>query len=89
MAGVGRGAALDVDDADLPVVASLVLLEEALERDRRGGAVVEVGERQALVGDVGVGLGGDRADTGHGGRHGGPDRQELRGDGHPPGLPVG
>ena len=37
-AGVGGRAALDVDDADLAVVAALVLLEQALERDRRGGA---------------------------------------------------
>ena len=89
MPGVRGGAAVDVDDADLAVVAALVLLEQPLQGDRGGGAVVEVGERQALVGDVGVGLGGDGADPGHGGRHGGPDGQELGGDGHAPRLAVG
>ena len=62
MAGVGGRAAVDVDDADLAVVAPVVLLEQPLQGDRRGRALVEVGEGQALVGDVGVGLGGDRAD---------------------------
>ena len=74
---------------DLPVVAAVVLLEQPLERDRGGGAVVEVGERQALVGDVGVGLGGDGADLRHGGRYDGADGQELRGDGDAPRLTVG
>ena len=55
----------------------------------RGGAVVEVGERQALVGHVGVGLGRDGADPGDGGRDGGTHGQELGGDGDPPGLTVG
>ncbi len=53
-----------------------------------GRALVEVGEGEPLVGDVGVGLGGDRADLGHGGRHHRPDGQELGGDGHPPRLSV-
>ena len=61
-AGVGRRAAVDVDDADLAVVAAIVLLEQPVERDRRRRALVEVGKRKSLVGDVGVGLGGDRAD---------------------------
>ena len=87
--GVGGRTALDVDDADLAVVAALVLLEQPQQRDRRGRPGVEVGERQSLVGDVGVGLGGDGTHAGHGGRHGGPDGQELRGHGHPPGLSVG
>ena len=68
VAGVGGGAAVDVDDADLAVVAALVLLEQPLQGDRGGGAVVEVGQGLALVGDVGVGLGGDGADPGDGGR---------------------
>ena len=89
MAGVRGGAAVDVDDADLAVVALVVVLEQPLQRDRRGRPVVEVGQGQALVGDVGVGLGGDRADPGHRGGYGGPDREELRGDGHPPRLSVG
>ena len=67
----------------------VVLLDQPLEGDRGGRAVVEVGERQALVGDVGVGLGGDGADPGDGGRHGRPHGQELGGDGHAPGLSVG
>ena len=70
MARVGGGSALDVDDADLACVAAGVVLEQPLQGDRRVGAVVEVGERLALVGDVGVGLGGDRADAGHRRRHG-------------------
>ena len=74
---------------DLAVVAAGVLLEQPLQGDHGGGAVVEVGERLALVGDVGVGLGGDRADPGDRGRDGRPDGQELRGDGHAPGLAVG
>ena len=82
-------AAVDVDDADLAVVAALVVLEQPLQRDRGGRAVVEVGERLALVGDVGVGLGRDRADPGHRGRHGGADGEELGGHGHPPRLAVG
>ena len=87
--GVRGGAAVDVDDADLAVVAALVVLEQPLQRDRGGRAVVEVGERLALVGDVGVGLGGDRADAGHRGRYGGADGEELGGHGHPPRLSVG
>ena len=86
---MGGRAAVDVDDADLAVVAALVLLEQPVQRDRGGGAVVEVGQREALVGDVGVGLGGDGADTGHRGGHGRAHGQELRGDGHAPGLAVG
>ena len=89
MAGVAGGAAVDVDDPDLPVVAALVVLEQPLQRDRGGRALVEVGEGLALVGDVGVGLGGDGADAGHGGRHDRPDGQELRGDGDAPRLTVG
>ena len=89
VAGVAGGVAVDVDDADLAVVAALVLLEQPLQRDRRGGAVVEVGEGQALVGHVGVGLGRDGADAGDGGRDGGADGQELGGDGDAPGLTVG
>ena len=83
MAGVRGGAAVDVDDADLAVVAALVVLEQPLERDRGGRAVVEVGQRLALVGDVGVGLGGDGADPGHRSGHGGAHGEELGGDGHP------
>ena len=55
----------------------VVVLEQPLQGDRRGGAVVEVGERLALVGDVGVGLGGDGADAGHGGGHGRPTARNL------------
>ena len=51
-----------------------------------GGAVVEVGEGQALVGDVGVGLGGDGADPGDRRRDGRADGQELGGDGDAPRL---
>ena len=89
VAGVGGRAALGVDDADLPVVASVVLLEEPEQGHRRGGPVVEVRERQPLVGDVGVGLGGDGTDLRHGGRYDGTDGQELRGDGDTPRLTVG
>ena len=66
--GVGGGVAVDVDDADLPVLAAGVLLDQPLQGDRCGGALVHVGEREALVGDVGLGLGGDRADAGDRGR---------------------
>ena len=38
--GVRGRAAVDVDDPDLPVVAALVVLEQPLQRDRRGRAVV-------------------------------------------------
>ena len=89
MPGVRGGAAVDVDDADLPLVAALVLLEQPVQRHRRGRAVVEVRQGQALVGDVGVRLGRDRADSGDRGRYGGPDGEELRRHGHPPGLSVG
>ena len=67
----------------------VVLLEQPLQRDRRGRAVVEVGQGLALVGDVGVRLGGDGADPGHRGRYGGPDGEELRRHGHAPRLSVG
>ena len=46
MAGVRGRAAVDVDDADLAVLAPVVLLEQPLQRHRRGGAVVEVGQRR-------------------------------------------
>ena len=82
------GAAVHVDDADLAVVAALVLLQQAVQGHRCGRPVVEVGEREALVGDVGVGLGGDRADLGDRRRHHRPHGQELRGHGHPPRLAV-
>ena len=62
---MGGRATLEVYDADLPVVATLVLLEQALQGHLGGGAVVEVGQGQTLVGDVGVGLSGDGADPGH------------------------
>ena len=74
---------------DLAVVATVVLLEQPLEGDRRGRALVEMGEGEALVGDVGVGLGRDGADAGDGGRDRRADGEELRGDGHPPRLTVG
>ena len=86
---MGGGVAVEVDDADLAVVAALVLLQQALQRDLGGRAVVEVGQREALVGDVGVGLGGDRADPGHRGGHRGAHGEELGGDGDAPGLTVG
>ena len=89
VAGVGRRAALGVDDPDLPVVASVVLLEEPEQGHRGGGAVVEMRERQALVGDVGVGLGGDGTHLRDGGRYDGADGQELGGDGDTPRLTVG
>ena len=78
----------DVDDADLAVVALVVLLEEPVQRDRRGRPVVEVTEREELVGDVGVGLGRDGADTGHGRRDGRADGEELGGHGDAPRLAV-
>ena len=86
--GVRGGAAVDVDDADLALLALLVLLEQPEQRHRRGRPVVEVGQGQALVGHVGVRLGRDRADSGHRGRYGGPDREELRRHRHPPRLSV-
>jgi hypothetical protein len=86
---VGRGAAVDVDDADLAVLAPLVLLEQPEQRDGRGRALVEVGERETLVGHVGVGLGRDGTDAGDRGRHRRTDGQELRGNGHAPRLTVG
>ena len=87
--GVARRAAVEVDEAHLAVVASVVLLEQPLEGDRRGRALVEVGERESLVGDVRVGLRGHRPDTGHGGRYDGAHGQELGGDGDAPRLTVG
>ena len=83
------GAAVGVDEADLAVVAALVLLEQPLQRDRGGRALVEERERLALVGDVGPGLGRDRADLGDRGRDDRPDGEELRRDRHPPRLAVG
>ena len=44
--GVGRGVAVEVDDADLAVVAALVLLEQPLQGDVGGRALVEVGQRR-------------------------------------------
>ncbi len=88
VAGVLRGPAVGVDHPDLPVVAALVLLDQRLHHLGGGGAGVEVGERQALVGHVGVGLGGDRADPRDGRGHRGSHREELGGDGDTPGLTV-
>ena len=82
-------AAVRVDDPDLAVVTTGVLLEQPLQSHRGGGAVVEMRERLALVGDVRPGLGGDGADARHGGGYGGAHGQELGGDGDPPGLAVG
>ena len=87
-AGPRRGVAVGVDDAHLPVLASLVLLDQPVEGDLRGRAVVEVRQPEVLEGEVGVGLRGDGADPGCRCRHGGPDGQELRGDGDAPGLAV-
>ena len=47
-AGVGGRLAVEVDDPDLPVVATLVLLQQPLQGDARGRSLVEVGEREAL-----------------------------------------
>ena len=47
--GVAGGSAVAVHDPHLPVVAAGVVLDQPLHGDRGGGAVVEVGEGQALV----------------------------------------
>ena len=82
---MGGRVAVDIDDADLAVVAALVLLQEALDRDRGGRPLVQVGQGEALVGHVRLGLGGDGTDPCHGRRDGRSDGQELRGHGHAPG----
>ena len=87
-AGPRRGVAVGVDDAHLPVLAALVLLDQPVEGDLRGRAVVEVGQPEVLEGQVGVRLRGDGADPGRRCRHGGPDRQELGGHGDAPRLAV-
>jgi hypothetical protein len=66
------------------VLACLVLLDQPVEGDLRGGAVVEVRQPEVLEGEVGVGLRGDGADPGRRCRHGGPDGQELGGHGDAP-----
>jgi len=77
-----------VDDAGLSVFPLVVLLDETVERDLGGGALVEMGQAEVLVGEVGVRLGRDGADLGRRRRYGGPDGQELRRDGDPPGVAV-
>ena len=88
VSGVRGRAAVQVDDAELAVVAALVVLDQPLERDRGVRAVVEVGESLALVGDVRLGLGRDRPDPGDRRRHRGAHREELGCHRHPPRLAV-
>lgn len=65
-ARVCRCASLDIDQSELSVVAVGVVLDHALQCNARRRALIEQAQPDALPGDVGVGLGGDRADPGYG-----------------------
>ena len=71
------GVPVQVDDPDLAVVAPVVLLQQPLQRHLGGRPLVQVGEGQTLVGDVGLGLGGHGPDPGDRGGDGRADREEL------------
>ena len=64
VAGVGCGAALAVDDAELPVVASFVGCGKAFDDLFRAEPFVQEREAARAVARVRVGLGRDRADFG-------------------------
>lgn len=88
-AGVRCGASRRVDDPYLSAVAPRVGLEEMAQGLHSGRVGGQPREGERLVGDVGVGLGGNRADAGNSRRNRCANGQELRGDGDAPRLAVG
>jgi len=89
-AAAGEGGAVTgrADDAGLPLVAAIVGSGEPVEHLVRRTALGEQLEAVRAVGEVGVGLGRDRADAGPRGGHHRPDRQEPRRDGDPDPVPL-
>src|SRR3712207_7584618 len=64
-AGVVRGSALGVDDADLAVVAPLVVLDHPLQRHLGGRALLEHGQPEPLVAHVGLDRKSTRLNSSH------------------------
>ncbi|GMA89113.1 hypothetical protein GCM10025868_43630 [Angustibacter aerolatus] len=72
----------------MTLVAALVGGGEGGDHGVRALAAAQQRQAVAAVGEVRVGLRGDRADTGHGRGHRGADGEELAGDGDPVGVTV-
>ena len=83
-AGEGGGAAVAVDDAQLPGFASFVVGGEPRDDLVGGTPLAEQREPVRPVARIGVRLRRDRADVRLGPRHDGADREELRLHRHAP-----
>ncbi len=85
--GVGGGIARRIDDSDLAVGLAVVV-----DQPPYGGACVQPASQQietlSFPGDVGVRLGGKRADARTGSRHQPADGEEFRGNRNAPGFAV-
>lgn len=79
---------MTVNHADLSMVTARVIFDEALDGGTRGGALVKEAEADAFPSDIGIGLGGERADTGDGRRNCRTNSQEFAGDSDSPGVAV-